>query len=321
MANELESPLKVGLVGAGPWASLMHAPMLTGGPETELVGVWARREEAARQLATKHAAAAFADYEELIEAADAIAFAVPPSVQPAMATKAAERGKAVLLEKPLAAGLEEAERLAHAVTDAGVGSLVAFSFHLCPAIADFLEAGRVTDLIGARASFVTAGAFGGPFATPWRLEGGTLIDLAPHLVEMLMTALGPVREVRAVHGAKEWWAAILEHADGAVSEISVSSHSRVRQRTEVQLFGPAGEFSIDGVAAMGPQYERFQEGALEVLGQVPAFEEMRRQFARAAREGGHPLDVRRGIEVQRVIAALVADIEAGAGGTTVPSVP
>ncbi|MDQ1396460.1 MAG: hypothetical protein QOG64_1719, partial [Acidimicrobiaceae bacterium] len=39
--------LAVGLVGAGPWATMVHAPVLSAGPETLLAGVWARRPEAA----------------------------------------------------------------------------------------------------------------------------------------------------------------------------------------------------------------------------------------------------------------------------------
>jgi predicted dehydrogenase len=312
------SALRVGLVGAGPWANLMHAPMLTGGPETELVGVWARRPEAADELARKHSARTFSSFEQLLEECDAVAFAVPPTVQPEYAIAAAAAGKAVLLEKPVAADLAEAERVAAAVAEAGVGSLVSLTFHLCPEIAGFLEAARGTELIGGRALFVTSGAFGGPFATPWRLEGGTLIDLAPHLVDIMVTALGPVVAVHGVHGGKEWWSAMLEHENGALSDLSISSHSRVTQRTDIEFFGPHGSLAIDGVAAMGAQYERFQQGALHVLGEVPAFNEMRRQFARAAHERSHELDVNRGVELQRVIAAIELDVASGGPGTSVP---
>ena len=52
--SRVEVPLRVGLVGAGPWASMVHAPMLARNPKTELVGVWARRETAAQSLAAQH---------------------------------------------------------------------------------------------------------------------------------------------------------------------------------------------------------------------------------------------------------------------------
>jgi predicted dehydrogenase len=71
----------VGLVGAGPWAEMLHAPMLAGGPETTLAGVWARRPEAARALAEAHGSRAVGSLEELWEVCEAVAFAVPPDVQ------------------------------------------------------------------------------------------------------------------------------------------------------------------------------------------------------------------------------------------------
>ena len=40
-------PVAVGLIGAGPWARMAHAPMLAKSPHTRLAGVWARRPEAA----------------------------------------------------------------------------------------------------------------------------------------------------------------------------------------------------------------------------------------------------------------------------------
>ena len=42
-------PVAVGLVGAGPWARVMHARMLSQGPETRLAGIWARNRDAARR--------------------------------------------------------------------------------------------------------------------------------------------------------------------------------------------------------------------------------------------------------------------------------
>src|SRR5688572_4723831 len=70
--------LKMGLVGAGPWATVVHAPMIAGGPGTSLEVVWARREDAADELASPYGAAVAGSFEELLERCDAVAFAVPP---------------------------------------------------------------------------------------------------------------------------------------------------------------------------------------------------------------------------------------------------
>ena len=86
--------LRVGLVGAGPWAGLFHAPMLASGPQTSLAAVWARRPEAAEQLATSYGAQHAASFDDLLAACDAVAFAVPPPVQATAGAPSRARGQA-----------------------------------------------------------------------------------------------------------------------------------------------------------------------------------------------------------------------------------
>jgi predicted dehydrogenase len=56
--------------------------MLAGAEEVELVGVWARRPEAAAELAATSGTEAVAELDDLVERSEAVAFSVPPSVQP-----------------------------------------------------------------------------------------------------------------------------------------------------------------------------------------------------------------------------------------------
>mgnify|MGYP002336185102 CR=1 FL=1 len=136
----MSEALRVGLVGAGPWAGMVHAPVLAAGPETALAGVWARRPEAAAELAGRYGAPVFEQPDDLYAACDAVAFAVPPDVQATMAIDAARAGKHLLLEKPIAADLDAAIRLAEAVDAAGVASMVVLSWRYSQAVRDFLDA-------------------------------------------------------------------------------------------------------------------------------------------------------------------------------------
>src|SRR5690348_7189167 len=101
-------PVEVGLVGAGPWAATMHGPVLAAGPQTRLSAVWARRPDAAAELAARLGTHAAGSFEELLDRCEAVAFAVPPDVQSTLAPRAARAGKALLLEKPLALDLSAA---------------------------------------------------------------------------------------------------------------------------------------------------------------------------------------------------------------------
>ncbi|MEY2469297.1 MAG: hypothetical protein QOF21_1995, partial [Actinomycetota bacterium] len=143
--------LKVGLVGAGPWASMVHAPVLANSPHTTLAGVWARRAEAAEKIASKNGSVAVASFDALLDSCDAVAFAVPPDVQADMAVTAAKAGKTLLLEKPIALDLDSAQRLVDAVDEAGVRSVVLLSWRYAQAVDDFLaEAAALGPLLGGR---------------------------------------------------------------------------------------------------------------------------------------------------------------------------
>ena len=68
-----------------------------------------------------------------------MAFAVPPDVQAALAVRAAEAGRHLLLEKPVATTLADAERLAAAVDRAGVRSQVVLTIRYRPEVRAFLR--------------------------------------------------------------------------------------------------------------------------------------------------------------------------------------
>src|SRR5829696_437475 len=114
---------RVGLVGAGPWAGMFHAPMLAGASRLELAAVWARRPEAAAALADRFDSEAAGSFDELLRRCDAVAFAVPPDVQAALAVPAAEAGRHLLLEKPVATTVERARSVRDAVERSGVASV------------------------------------------------------------------------------------------------------------------------------------------------------------------------------------------------------
>ncbi len=282
-----DEPVSVGLVGAGPWASMVHAPVLAAGPETRLVGVWARRPEAAAQLAARHHAHACSRIEELFDRSEAVAFAVPPEVQADLAIAAARAGKGVLLEKPIAGDLAGAERLAEAIGAAGVASVVVLSWRYAAPVRSFLEQAASFDAVGGRGTFVSGALLGGPFATPWRLKRGALPDLGPHVVDLLDAALGRVVGVRAHGRSLGWVGMLLDHESGRPSEVSLCATAALEpQRAGVELFGRTGALEIDCVPAVQPE----------------AFATLRREFAAAVKGTPHPLDAQRGLHLQRIIA-------------------
>ncbi|MEU3794367.1 Gfo/Idh/MocA family protein [Streptomyces fructofermentans] len=284
-------PVEVGLVGAGPWARAMHARVLAAGPETRLAAVWARRTDAAREAAAPHAAHVAADFDELLDHCEAVAFAVPPAVQAELAPLAAKAGKAVLLEKPLGPDLAAAQRVADAVAEAGVVSQFVLTKRYHPTTRAFVDAARTLDVRGARSCYLHGAFLAGEMATGWRLEHGALLDLGPHLIDLLDTAVGPITGIRATGDPRQWIELTCEHANGAVSQASLSGSVNVeRAITRVELFGPGKPLVYDTA-------EIDHEECWPVL---------RREFATAVRTGtSAELDAQYGLRLQKLLDGIV----------------
>jgi len=280
-------PVEVGLVGAGPWASAMHGPVLAAGPQTRLAAVWARRPEAAARLAARLGAHAAGSYEELLDRCEAVAFAVPPDVQAALASHAARAGKALLLDKPIALDLDGARALADTVAECGVVTQLVLTKRYHPSTRAFLTAAATFDAAGARACYLHGAFLGGAMATGWRLTRGALYDLGPHLLDLVDAALGPVEELHAAGDSRRWIELTCVHRGGAVSQLSLSGAVGLpSSRAGIDLFGPAGMLTLD----------------FGTVDHEECWPVLRAEFAAAVRSGvPHGLDVRRGLVLQELL--------------------
>ena len=286
----MSDPVEVGLVGAGPWAAQMHGPVLAAGPQTRLAAVWARRTEAAADLAAQLGTHAAGSFEELLERCEAVAFAVPPDVQAALAPRAARAGKALLLEKPLALDLGGARAIADAVAQSGVVTQLVLTKRYHPATRAFLAAAATFDTAGARGRYLHGAFLGGAMATGWRLDHGALYDLGPHLLDLADAALGPVEDLRAAGDSRRWIELTCVHRGGAVSQLSLSGAVGLpASHAGIDLYGPAGTLALD----FGPVDHR------------ECWPVLRAEFAAAVRSGvPHDLDVRRGLMLQELLDRL-----------------
>lgn len=291
------APVAVGLVGAGPWARMVHAPLLAASPRTTLAGVWARRPEAAAETGAPHGAPAIERLEDLLDQCDAVAFAVPPDVQAVHAATAARAGKALLLEKPIGLDLAQAQGLVDAVERAAVPSMIFLTWRYAAVTRAFLAEVAAAEPIGGRGSFISGGLLAGPFTTPWRLQHGALLDVGPHIIDLLDAALGRVVAIRAHGDPLRWVGLLLEHESGLVSEVSLSSHTAIPgMRAGVEVYTRDGAIDLDTAAALGAETGATIAGELADL---------------VTSGGPHPLDVHRGLHLQRLLAAAADDIAAG----------
>lgn len=275
--------LRFGLIGTGYWADVAHATGIGAHPQAKLAGVWGRDSAKAQALAAKHGARALADLDELIDAVDAVAFSVPPDIQAELAPRAAEAGRALLLEKPLALDVASAERIVEA---ARAPTVVFFTFRLDPTMAAWFRDevdGRTWD--GGSVLYLTS-IFepGNPFGeSPWRRERGALWDIGPHALAAMVPTLGNVERLAAVRGPRDEVHLSLAHDSGAASSLALSLTAEAGVN-EVAFWGGEGLVRRPG------------DGSADVAAAY-------RAAIDALLAGTTPFDARFGLEVVRVLAA------------------
>lgn len=285
--------LNIGVFGTGHWAAETHAAAIAAHVGVRLAGVWGRDSAKAGALADRFGVPAYADIDELIGASDAVAVALPPDVQADIATRAATAGRHLLLDKPVALRLPDADRLLAATEQAGVASVVFFtnrfhnnvSAHLATAAADGGWCGaRVT----MHASIYQPG---NPYGdSRWRHDHGALWDIGPHALSLIIPVLGPVIRVAAMDGPRGLVNLLLEHASGATSTVSLTLDSPIAAMAREVVF--YGESGVD-VQPHG------DDTVLDAFGR--AIDQLLAQVDSGARD--HDCDVRFGRDVVAVLAA------------------
>jgi predicted dehydrogenase len=124
----------VAVIGAGIMGS-SHASAVCADGRARLVGVASVPIDGARTLAAKHGApVATDDYRELLKRPDVdlVVIATPDHLHTEIAIAAAQAGKALLVEKPLATSLPDADRIIEAVERAGVTAMTNFNCRWIP---------------------------------------------------------------------------------------------------------------------------------------------------------------------------------------------
>jgi predicted dehydrogenase len=287
----MSEPLRVGLIGGGPWAHRVHAPAIAAHPRFELAGVWTRRPAVAAELAAGHGAAAFDDVAALIDAVDVVAVSVPPAVQQEIAVEAARAGRHLILEKPVGESLDGARSVADEVAAAGVASVVFLTFRFAPETRQWLdEVASAAPWSAASARWLSGALLGGEYApSPWRQHHGALLDIGPHLFDLLDAALGRIVGVRgAARREPDLWQVMLDHEGGATSNATLSMRLPLDPSVlDLDVYGPGGRSSL--AARQTPAPECFGTLLDELAGLIDRGERT------------HPCDVHRGVYLQSVI--------------------
>jgi predicted dehydrogenase len=149
---------------------------------------------------------AVTDWREVIDSPDIdiVDICTPPGSHPEIVEAAAQAGKAILCEKPLAADYAGARRAADAVESVGVLAAVGFNYRRLPALAlmkQLIDQGRVGTVRLLRASWLSDEFLDPELLFDWRFErsrgASTAADLGAHLIDLAGWMVGDVTAVAA----------------------------------------------------------------------------------------------------------------------------
>lgn len=201
--------IRWGIIGCGDVTEVKSGPGFQKAANSNLVAVMRRTGALAQDYAERHDVPHwYAEAAALINApnVDAVYIATPPAAHKEYTLLAAQAGKPVYVEKPMALNFEECQAMIDACQGAGVPLFVAYYRR---ALARFLKIKALLDqqAIG-QVRFVTITLYQPPHpdelnpeTLPWRVipqiaGGGRFVDLAAHMLDFLDYALGPIRSVQ-----------------------------------------------------------------------------------------------------------------------------
>ena len=255
------TPIKWGLIGCGDIARKRVAPALRDAPMCELIAVSRARAELAESFARDFGARRWhSDWRELVanEEIDAVYVATPVHLHSEQTIAAAEAGKHVLCEKPMAMDVAECDRMIAACRANGVKLGVAYYRHFYPVVR------RVKELLDSRELGVPIIAQINAFewfdpepSNPraWLIQkefsgGGPMFDFGCHRIEVLLNVFGAVREVKATlantyfhREVEDLATAIFQFESGTCATLTVAHSAREPQDT-LDMFCSQGSIHI-----------------------------------------------------------------------------
>ncbi|MBN1845293.1 MAG: Gfo/Idh/MocA family oxidoreductase [Sedimentisphaerales bacterium] len=242
----MDKRLRTAVIGAGKMGRL-HSRIYSRMETVDLVAIVDKDAAKAEALAREYATTAYADIGQILDRVDAVTVAVPTEAHGQVAEPFLRRSIPVLVEKPLAFSLEEAQRMLELARQGDCTLQVGYSERFNPVVQAmkrlqieprFMEAQRIS-----------------PY-TFRSTDVGVVLDLMIHDIDiMLSLARNPVRQVQAVGvnvlGEHEDIANVrLEFDNGCVANLTAS---RLALKTErkVRIFSEEAYLSLDYLQKSG----------------------------------------------------------------------
>lgn len=241
-----------------------------------LVAIAGRDEDAVKAAAARYGyETAYTDWRDMLKDDRVQLFdnGGPNDAHAEPCIAAAQAGKHILCEKPLARNTQEAAAMLEAVEKAGVKHMVAFNYRFVPALRlarQWIEEGRLGEIYHFRAVYLQEWITDPNFPMIWRLDknragSGALGDLGAHIIDLARWLVGEPVKVAAITKTfipqrplgdgsgqtgevtvDDAFAALLEFDNGAIGTLEASRFCPGRKNAQViEINGSKGSLVFD----------------------------------------------------------------------------
>lgn len=290
--------IRTAIVGCGKVGHI-HAAALTSLPESELVAVCDADAERAREFADRYGATPFTDTAHMVASArvEAVVVCTPHPLHAAPTLSAAAGGAHVLVEKPLAASLEDCDAMIEACRTAGVRLGVVSQrrfFEPVLRMKRAVEEGKIGRPVLGEVVMLSwrdeAYYRSDPWRGKWSTEGGgVLINQSPHHIDILQWLMGPVAEVTGYWAnvnhpsveVEDTATAAIRFKSGGLGSIVVSVSQKPGLYTKIHIHGSNGASvgaQTDGGATFIAGMSNVLEPAVNDIWTIPGEEAMLSSF-------------------------------------------
>lgn len=247
----MDNPVRVAVIGVGSMGR-NHARVYHELEGAQLIAVVDADQARAEEVGRAFAVPAYRDYQQMLEQQrpEAVSVAVPTALHETVSLAALEAGAHILIEKPIAATVEQGERLIRRARELNRKLMVGHVVRFNPAIQQLkrrLEAGELGRIFQVVCRRV------GPFPTRIR-DVGVVVDLATHDLDLMRYLLGadPLRvyaetEHRIHTELEDLVLALLRFPDGIAGALEVNWLTPTKVR-EVLVLGEKGMFRVDDLS-------------------------------------------------------------------------
>jgi predicted dehydrogenase len=230
-------PLRVAVLGIGWWSDVL-ADAAKRSDAIDITACYTRSDDKRAAFAAKYGCRQAASYEDILADAsiEAIINTTPNGVHLATTRMAADAGKHVFLDKPIANTVQEGREIARVCDEAGVVLALGYQRrrenHFRWIKAE-IDAGRFGRLVQAECN-ISRDRLGKIDLSSWRYQaagmpGGVMLQIGIHYVDVLEMLMGPVERVSGMAAQlvlpgdnPDVASLMLEHESGAISNLTAS---------------------------------------------------------------------------------------------------